>query len=115
MFDGSEPVKISSSPWSVQNTHLSSMPSPASIDQVAPHNSFPPLVAAPDSGINASTPPTALSGRYQAFMLSCWMKNQRLRYFQTWTNPLPCTWPGSNGVGQVIADAPSASGAPSVP
>ena len=57
------------------NTSLSSMPSPASIDHVAQNSSLPPLVAAPDSGIIASAPPTALSGRYQAFIEFSSMKN----------------------------------------
>src|SRR4249920_40191 len=111
---GFEPVKISTSPSLVMKTHLSSMPSPASRDQLAPAMSFPPSVAAPANGIFASTPPTAALGRYQASIEPAPMKYSLPRYYQTSDSP----WPNSTGVpaGPVILLPPSfGAGAPAVP
>src|SRR6188508_1155793 len=79
-LEGSPPVNTMISPRSVMKISLSSTPSPASIDHVQQNSSLPPLVAAPDNGIMFSSPPTALSGRYQAFIELRSTKKKRLRY-----------------------------------
>ena len=68
-------MNTSSSPRLVQNTILSSMPSPASIDQVAQNSSLPPLVAAPDSGIICQSPANRIERQVPGIHRFSSMKN----------------------------------------